>query len=247
MKVPKKDKRRVPVTKFQALLDVAEYPRDRMIIALGLYLFLRQSEMATLRIKDINLTNGEINVTVHKTGDFDIMPICSELDNELRRYLTWYTEQCDGLDPEWFLVPSRTNIGGRLNNGTFSKGQNMKLRPERMMTKIEDVAKNALELIGHPVRDENGKGLFEGIHTLRRSGARALFDEMRNQGYDGALQRVRAMLHHASGTMTERYLGISVERTQRNEALIGKSMFSIGGGNIVPLGGRDGASQAQSV
>lgn len=62
-------------------------------------------------------------------------------------------------------------------------------------------------------------------HVLRRSGARALFDRLRHEGYDGALRRVQAMLGHSSGTITETYLGLDVERVQRNEMLAGKPMF----------------------
>lgn len=79
-------------------------------------------------------------------------------------------------------------------------------------------AQRALEALGYPV-------LREGEHTLRRSGARAYADQLRSQGYDGALLRVASMLGHKDTKQTEHYIGWHLERQQRNEALAGKSMF----------------------
>ena len=75
-----------------------------------------------------------------------------------------------------------------------------------------------------------------GEHTLRSSGARALFQRLREEGYDGALRRVSAMLGHKSVLMTERYLGLQLEKTQRNELLAGQVMFpDMASGKIVNL------------
>jgi hypothetical protein len=53
-----------------------------------------------------------------------------------------------------------------------------------------------------------------------------LFDYLRDHaGYDGALQRVRVMLHHSTARMTEKYLDVTVENTQRDEAIRGKLLF----------------------
>lgn len=68
--------------------------------------------------------------------------------------------------------------------------------------------------------------LQEGGHTLRRSGARAYFDELVSAGYDGALRRVQSMLGHASSSMTEQYLGLDLDRQKRNFDLAGKPMFT---------------------
>jgi hypothetical protein len=39
------------------------------------------------------------------------------------------------------------------------------------------------------------------------------------------MRRVQALLGHASVLQTEKYLGIELERRQRNEMLAGKTMF----------------------
>jgi integrase len=232
--------------KFQALLDATETPRERMVIALGLYLFLRSSEMESLTLQDINLQDGEIQVSIHKTVDADMMPISAELDYELRRYLTWYTEQMGVLHPQWFLIPYAFQKPYRNTHGRFDGQQNVGrewvFKPTTASIRLYEIVQKALESIGYETRSDSGKSHGEGVHTLRRSGARALFDDLRQQGYDGALQRVRSMLHHSSGAMTERYLGINMERRQRNDAIRGKKMFTLEAENVIQIGGRNGGS-----
>ena len=83
-----------------------------------------------------------------------------------------------------------------------------------------------------------------GLHVLRRSSARARFDEMVNLGYDGALRRVSAWLHHSSVTITEIYLGLELDRAQRDEETKGKVMFpSLAAENVTQIsrGDRDGS------
>lgn len=239
-KVAPKDRARLAVERFPALLEAAgqRHPRDRMICALGLYLFLRASEIAPLRISDVNFDTGELRVSIYKTGgsdapEVDYMPISSELDSELRRYLTWYTQHHGTLDPNWYLCPARKR--GHLRDprtGRLTAGASFLMTPTRQPVKIEKLVQWALADVGFPV-------FQEGVHTLRRSGARALFDELVAMGYDGALQRVRAMLHHSNGTMTERYLGINVERKQRDAAIKGRPLFpslAEAQAKVVPIG-----------
>lgn len=231
-------KRRISMTDFPQLLDAAEHPRDRIAVALGLYLFLRASEITTLTMADVHLDRGEIDVTVWKTKQRDVMPICEELDIELRRWLTRYTEQVGELPDDYLLVPAKYVVPYRQDPVTrrLVRAEGVvKYKPTRQVNNPERIVQRALELMGHSTRDAEGKSLRDGIHTLRRSGARALFDQLRSEGYDGALQRVRAMLHHEDGSMTEKYLGINVEYEQRNELLRGRRMYSLRADNVVEL------------
>jgi integrase len=74
-KVGKKDYPRLSRLEFKPFLDAAINPRDRILAALGIYLFLRGSEAVSLRVRDVKLGSGTIGVTVYKTHDYDIMPI----------------------------------------------------------------------------------------------------------------------------------------------------------------------------
>jgi integrase len=221
-KVPETSRTLVPVDKFPVLLDTAKHPRDRMVMALGLYLFLRQSEMRTLRIGDVDLTNQEVAVTVHKTKQFDRMPICAELETELRQWLTWYSEEKGPLQREWYLVPSKDHVPFTRDPLTKrwlpDTDKPARLKPASPMATPHRIVQRSLASLGYET-------FQEGVHTLRRSGARARFDALREQGYDGALQEVRAMLHHASVAMTEHYLGIHVERLRRNESVKGRPLY----------------------
>lgn len=209
-KDPPKKKNYVPISQFPALLDAAQetHYRDRAFIATGLYTMLRASELTALTVGDIDLDSGELYARIFKTSDTDAMPISAELDRELRTYLTRYSEECGSLDPKWLLFPALEQDGFR----TWRMGTS------RRISKPEDITRRALTKIG-----------FEdkriGIHVLRRSAARGLYEELLDQGYDGAIREVQAWCHHASVTMTERYLQLELDRERRNKRTRGKTMF----------------------
>lgn len=239
-KVEEKERRRLHVSQFPALLDATTHARNRMALSLGLYLFLRASEMASLRIRDVDLQAGTILVTVHKSRKQDLMPISRELSGELRRWLTYYTTEQGPLNPDWYLVPAKTPpilLGERRGEA--------KLKPTVSVRKLEQPVQEALVAIGWmtPSRPKHRtltgiSGEGEGIHTLRRSGARALFDVLVETGgtYDGAGRTVQAMLHHAWFATTEHYLGITVDKERRNALLTGETMFpNLTESNVVQL------------
>lgn len=224
-KISRPDRHRLPVERFPELLDAAgrRHPRDRILVAIGLYLFLRASEIRMLKLSDVDLDSREVHVYIKKTDEYDIMPISAELEQELRQWLAFYEEQQGHLDPDWYLVPARCNTAWRNESGqlTVDPSRPSNLRPKDFMgPHMEDPVKRALADVGWVV-----EGTREGMHTLRRSGARAYFDALVNAGYDGALKRVSAMLHHSSVIMSERYLGIREDRHTRNVAIKGKIMF----------------------
>jgi integrase len=219
-RVPKKERRRLAIHEFPAFLDAAANPRDRAACSLGLYLFLRSSEVVSLRIRDLDLQAGTIGVTVHKTADYDVMPISRELDRELRTWLSHYQNECGPLNKDWFLVPAKTLVGF----GTY------KLNPTAKISRPEEVVKKTVGAYGW--EDTH----WQGFHLLRASGARAWFDELDGQTIDGALKTVQAHLHHSSVTMTERYLGLTADRVKRDRLLKGMDMFpSLKADNVIPM------------
>jgi len=220
-KVSVKERRRLRQDEFTDFLDAAPDPRHRMMAALGIYLFLRSSEAISLQIKNIDLQAGTIGVTIHKTNDFDIMPINAELDTELRRWFTAYQHAMGSpLESEWKLIPP----------GRQGFRENDQFNPTGKITKPETLIKKCLDAYGW---DDTH---WEGMHCLRRSGARAWFDALVDMGTDGALRLVQTQLHHKSVTMTERYLGLTGDRINRDKRLKGQAMFpSNKQGNVVPL------------
>lgn len=205
--VPEKARKRVPLAHFPRLLDLAPDPRSRIVVALGMFLFLRASEVRGLTFSDVDLNSSEVAVRVVKTKQFDLMPISSELDYELRRWITHVTETHGVPQPDWPLVPSMDHRSSRYDF-------------DRQPYQIPHICvQRTLASYGWDTT------LSEGMHTLRRSGARALFDELSAAGVDGALRRVMAMLHHKQASTTEHYIGLDVDRAVRDKAVKGASLF----------------------
>lgn len=222
---------RVPVERFGELLDAASHPRDRILVAVGLFLWLRESEAINLKVGDVNLEDGEIDVAIHKTRERDAMPICAELDDELRRWLRYYrTDLGQGLEPDMYLIPAKHKpVGKDPTTGQYRPVYGAAhLQPRRRMVKSADIVKAVLQNAGYLTRDElTLEATREGMHTLRRSGARARFDFLVNHssGYDGAMREVQAGLHHKSMKTTETYLGIEVDLHRRTKNIKGKRMY----------------------
>lgn len=223
-KIQKRPRRRIDLGDFPRLLDAAEssHPRDRILVALGLFLFLRKSEIVNLKIADVDLNLNILSVTIQKTYDHDEMRIVPELRLELRRWLTYYTEQCGPLKPHWYLVPAKHTAGLSRDPADPSRRIRLpeRLYPERQMTRPYDIVKRALRNMGWETDGE-----WEGVHTLRRSAARAAYQEAIDSGVDGALKEVQSWLHHSSVTTTEGYLGIEGDRERRNKKYVDAPLY----------------------
>ena len=228
--VPEEEQVRVPVEQFPGLLAAAPNPRDRAVVALGLYLFLRGSEVAHLRIQDVNFDDSTVNVYRLKTKQSDLMPMVTELREELLLWLNHWRATWGEPAPSDYLTPAMTKPALTWTQTGFPAPdiQGQQIKPQSPLSHSYEPVKRALAGIGY-----HQPGL--GNHTLRRSGARALFDRLRGEGYDGALKRVSSMLGHADTRTTERYLGVGLERMQRNEMLAGKPMFTTDTASVTPI------------
>lgn len=218
LRVPQRDKLRIPVEDFPRLLAMPVHPRDRALIAIGLFLFLRSSELQTLRVGDVDFKRNLVHIYRWKTKEEDYLPMCSELREEMLRWTNWFREHEGGLHEQWFLLPAKE--GPKFNKlKQVPKGDlSVPLKPLEQMTHPYRFVQQAIAQLGYPTKGE-------GEHTLRRSGARAMADQLRAEGYDGALLRVASMLGHKDTKQTEHYIGWGLERQQRNEMFAGKPMF----------------------
>jgi integrase len=224
-----------PVSKVPALLDSAQHPRDRMLLALGCFLLGRSIEFTILTVGHVDLDSGYINYKITKTGKRDMLPICEELDEELRRWLKVYTEECGPLDPNWYLVPAKTPP--KMNGDRQMDQSTVRLAPTRKLLEPYVVAHSALSAIGFPLRDADGRRLNEGMHTIRRSMARGLYEQLRDEGDVNPVETVRSMLNHATEKQTRDYIGLQSERIHRDSRLRGKAMFpGLRGENVRVLG-----------
>lgn len=223
-----KERNRLDVSRFADLLEAAgvEDSRDRALVALMLYTLGRDQEIAELRVGDVDLDGGWIHLTVSKSHMEDMVPISSELDTELRDWLSDYTTALSRpLKPSDYLIPRRVSVGRERGARGRIVSHTMRYAPHQKIGRPGKVVVRYLEAVGFPVEDANGERLREGSHTIRRSGARALFDRFRDQGRDHALRIVQSLLHHASITTTETYIGVEADRLSRDELLRGKPMY----------------------
>jgi integrase len=234
-----RERERVHVSKFPHLLDVAgkQDARNRMIVAVLIYTLARDSEVTGIRIGDVDLDGGWLRVRIHKSHTEDLMPICSELDAELRRWLTTYAEELDRpLLRSDYLLPRRQSVGIlREGEAGFITGHDMIYLPDAKLDRCGRIARDVLREAGFATADIDGKSLMEGAHTIRRSGARALFDRLAAEGYDRSLRIVQSMLHHSSVSITEHYIGVTADRRGRDEIIRGKPMFATEAKNVTRL------------
>lgn len=235
--VPRASRLRIPATDFARVLDCADRPDQRATVALGLFMFLRSGEIRSLKVGDVDLEQGLISVTIHKTNDWDEMPIFHELDQELRRWFIAYQQDIGRpLRSGDYLIPAHKQYStwrGRPASGNF--------RPEKWTFRPFEHVQAVLDKAGYAVRTDDGHKNGEGVHTLRRSGARALYDALvdgrlgGSLARDDALRQVMTALHHKSIATTQLYIGIEADRVKRDRTMKGMRFLPEVASNVTEL------------
>jgi integrase len=249
-------KTRIDSEQFPALLDAAGdvHPRNRAAVAVTLYTLLRAVDVVNLRVGECDREEGNISAYLEKTNQQHEIGISLDLDEELERWFTWYKKDLGvmRLEPWWPVIPPlfAGQRGLPVSEQTLhirqlrKNGEVALLRPQ---TLTQYIVQPALRAIGVPLRfvsrDGSDVAANEGAHTLRRSGARALYDRLVSGGSDqtDALFLVQALLHHANVQMTAGYIGVALQRDAINKIIRGARMYGGGnerGGNVVPLRAR---------
>ena len=166
---------RLSPAELVALPGFAKIPRDKALIVAACNTAMRSGELCRIRISDVDLDQGYIRADITKSGVQDQMPIPDELDAALREWLVIYAKDAGPLQPEWLLFPRfkigggrKTSIGQFASGVTFDRvGSYLPTEPVRHTARIIQTAMTDAGLTFE-------KG--EGMHTLRRSAARAYFD-----------------------------------------------------------------------
>lgn len=192
----------VPHDQWSALLKLAgdRHPRDRMIVAMGLYGGRRWSDMATMRVGDFNLGDMTFKFRNQKGGGREVtLPILwPEFIDEIRKYFAWYAGmQRMNWDEGWYLIPRRlqtreTGLDAAAT-ASFASWPIDPTSPTPRKMALRDV-RFALEVIGAPM---NGTG----PHLLRHSCADWLLTDQEWDIYD-----VQRYLDHESVATTQVYV-----------------------------------------
>lgn len=220
---------RMTRAELRSLLDAATEPRDRGLVAFVANTGVRISEALGMTVRDISFPKGELYVKLFKTKEEVTLPMSSDLERELRVWLTAYANEVGELQRDYRLFPP--HFPNRFQKGRFSTAQPLRLNPAGRISNPRRIVLTLAEAAG--VELESG----DGWHTLRRSFARIVYEDARSHGHDDALRLAQAALNHARAETTERYLGLDIER-QRYEAMIkGKPFLTadVEPGKIVEL------------
>lgn len=223
-----KERTRIPSSDFPDLLDVAgqDDPSVRALCAIGLYALLRDSEITALEVRDVHLDECTLFAKIQKSKVEDLVPINAALHAELRRWLLHYESVVGTLRPEYKLIPRIViQRGERLSNGRYASGTFGGYNTGASLMKASERVTPVLAELGVKVVGEDGRSLREGAHTLRRSGARALYDALTEQGRGDSLRIVQTMLHHKNIIQTQHYIGLNPDRETRDSLLRGAVLF----------------------
>ncbi|MEU7814141.1 site-specific integrase [Pseudonocardia sp. NPDC049154] len=210
------------------LYEGAKDSYERVICALAAYTGGRAGELNTIRVGDVDLARGEIAWARHKTRrDDDYLPIMSELAEELERWFDVYERECGPISDDWYLVPRRRSVG---NPGV------MRYYPDEQRVRgcYLVVKKHLARTLG--VTEDVLQG--EGVHTVRRSVSRCLYEQLCVDRHPDPISVVQALLGHSSRVMTERYIGVEAGRRERDRVLRGRSVLRGGRERGEPAGVR---------
>lgn len=213
-------------TIFTALLDAAgkRHPRDRVVVALGLYAGFRESELKALLVSGVDFDNTlsakgvkipapEVRVFRQKQQAWHAVPMHPVLLKELRRYLTWLEEHHGALQPDWYVVGSRLSgtpiltKTGRYMPGGGALSPMSRLDPTKPAWAVFRDVKLAFESCGH------GELYRLGAHTMRRMAGIYITDET------GDRRHAKTLLGHSTEATTEGYLRWSDDKDKLRQAL----------------------------
>ena len=212
----------IEVGEFTELLDAAEsnHPRDRMIVALGLFGLMRGSEVQQLQFGDVHMDKRRIEFYRPKNKGIHGIPMVSELHDEFTRYLEWVDWTHGPAKKYWYVTPPRKK--GQYNHAQQTFIAPITMRFDSRLVHIYEPVTQAFAELGYSGGHLKGK---LGNHALRRSGARNLLQHFRQvEGEQSALLRVSRMLGHQDLKDTMTYIGLNQEDDQLQELLAGVSV-----------------------
>ena len=225
---------RITLLQIQHMIDTCDDPYERWIIALASQTLGRESELLRLRFAHFHEDTMTIDWYRPKTRDRDSMFMTDALASELRRWkLTLQESVGRPATGEWFAVPRRWKLGEGAGYA-YRQNENVAVYSPDQPRKAKlapIVQRHVTRITGIPAAELKG----QGVHIIRRSGARALYDRLVEERHPDPLRVVMAVLGHANPQVTERYLGIKADRERRNALLAGSRLLSVDTSSVTRL------------
>lgn len=210
------------------LQDAMPCPRSRVLVAVCTNTAMRIDDVFNIRLRNVRLATNDLKVRIRKSKMWDDKPVTLDLEEELRRYMTWYSTQCGVSErDDVFLVPGSKKVGW-VGAGI---GSGYAPDPERPVSYNWAYKRLKTTMDAQRLPHESG----EAWHMLRRSVARLFFDTKAEEGYDLALRMTQALLNHRDVSTTERYLGLKLETMKRDQSMKGKAFLTRGRENVIPI------------
>lgn len=246
VRMPKQEPReflRLSAAEVVHMIETCDDPWERWVLAYASQTLGRDSELRNRQFKHLHVGRGTLDWYRKKTVDLDELPITRQLAAEWDRWVHVYQAKCGSIQPHWPLVPTRVlgwTRGGMATSRRYDGSVKQIQKAERQWyyhpTKPPHelaciVKKHAARVSGLPVEELKG----QGVHILRRSMARALYERLRDEGHPEPLRVVQAALGHADQQTTRIYIGVRPDRMERNALLMGSDLLWTETTNVVEL------------
>lgn len=199
------------------MVESCEDPYERWILALASQTLGRDSELRSRRVEHFRLDTGllawhrqKTEATDKLSGGRDELQITFALANEWKRWALVYQDQCGNLQPEWPLIPRRRWVG---EGTTGARVRYNPTAPPKSLGRI--IQRHAARAAGREQVALKG----QASHIMRRSMARALYEQLKAAGHYDPAAPVQAMLGHSDRKTTMQYIGVRPDREERNALL----------------------------
>lgn len=218
---------RLSLVKIVDMIESCSDEWERWCLVLASQTLARDGELRRIRFKDFDFDTGLLAYYRPKTDDPDHLQITPVLDQGYRRWVTWLQDKQSGFDKAWYAIPRRIRR-------PIPGGHSWTYHPtvDRVGGLAVVVQKHAAKMLGCDQGDLSG----QGVHLMRRSMARALYDQLVEQRVDDPIRVVMCALGHKSPDTTERYLGLKADRERRNDLLASGKLLWTPQENVYRLG-----------
>lgn len=215
---------RLSMTHIMDAVTSCPTPYDRWVTAFAFLSMGREAELLNTRMHHFDLDNNRINWARPKVGDYDDnLPMTAQLVKEYRLWREAYLELCPLLNGDSYAIPKRLIIAqGKVH--TYDPTR----RPRNVGHIIKTSAARSLGVPPSSLKNQAG-------HIARRSGARALYDQLRDAGVEDPIRIVMTMLGHTVQATTEHYIGVRDDRERRDIVLAGSDLMNFEEGNVIQL------------